>query len=140
VRTTKILLIIAIITSLSGCSRHLYWLEITPEKQVMDGFDEDKELRNTLYKLAKGPNVEGNKCVWFPMSSSAVEQTRQMAYADAMTKAGSPYNALIDVMQTSTSYAPFAYCVSLRGTPVKQETYYATSSLATTGKRKVGAR
>ena len=135
-RTIQVLFLVAALSLLSGCARHLYWLQITPEKQVLEGYDEDQDLRNRLSKLAKGPKVEGKRCSWFIMTPSIEEQTRKLAYAEAMVKAGSPYNALIDVMQTSTSYAPFTYCVSLKGTAVKQETYYATSTVEVSEKRK----
>jgi len=128
------------VSLLSGCSRHLYWLEITQEKQVLEGFDEDQELRNRLSKLAKGPKVEGRTCTWLVMTPTIEEQTRRSAYADAIVKVGSQYDTLIDVMQTSTSYAPFAYCISLKGTAVKQEAYYQTGSHDGTGSRKGGAQ
>src|SRR5262245_1690118 len=133
---------VAVLAVLPGCARHLYWLQITPEKQVLEGYDEDQELRNRLAKLPKGPKVEGSKCAWFVRTPSIDDQTRKAAYTEAMVKAGAPYNALIDVMQTSTAYVPFAYCISLTGTAVKQETYYATTSheAPVPEKRKVKAR
>lgn len=43
----------------SGCSHRLYWLQITPEKQVLEGYDEDQSLRDYVAKLANGPAVKG---------------------------------------------------------------------------------
>ena len=61
------------------------------------------------------------------MGASGMETTRRSAYADAMGKAGPPYDALVDVLQTSISYPPLPlYCVSLEGTAMKNETQYAT--------------
>ncbi len=123
----QIVPLLVLFSLLSGCSQqHRYWLEMTPEKQVLDGFDEDQVLRVHVAKLAKGPTVEGSDCAWFVMSTSMMEKTRRNAYADAIEKAGPPYDALVNVMQTSTSYAPFRYCVSLKGTAVKNKTYTAT--------------
>ena len=105
----------------------LYWLAMTPEKQVLDGYDEDQALRDHVAKLVKGPTVKGSACTWFFISISMMKKTRYSAYADTIGKAGPPYDALIDVVQTSTSYAPLPlYCVSLEGTAVKNETQYAT--------------
>lgn len=126
-RLTQIVLLLALFSLLSGCSDRLYWLEITPEKQVLDGYDEDQALRDHVAKLAKGPTVKGSNCTWFTMGTSMMEKTRRSAYADTMGKAGPPYDALIDVVQTSTFYPPLPlYCVSLEGTAVKNETQYAT--------------
>ncbi len=126
-RLNQIVLLLALFPLLSGCSQRLYWLEITPEKQVLDGYDEDQALRDSLAKLAKGPTVKGSDCTWFTMSTSMMEKTRRSAYADAIGKAGPPNNALIDVVETSISYPPLPlYCVSLEGTAVKNETPYAT--------------
>lgn len=125
-RLNQIVLLLALFSLLSGCSHRIYWLEITPEKQVLDGFDEDQALRDHVAKLAKGPTVEGRDCTWFIIGISMMEETRRSAYADAIGRAGPPYDALVDVVQTSTSYPPLLYCVSLKGTAVKNETQYAT--------------
>lgn len=126
-RLTQIILVLALFTLMSGCTHRLFWLEITAEKQVLEGYDEDQALRDHVAKLAKGPTVKGSGCSWFTMTTSRMEKTRRDAYADAMGKAGPPYDALIDVMQSSTSYPPLPlYCVSLEGTAVKNETQYAT--------------
>ena len=127
-RLNQIVLWLALFSLVSGCSSHrLYWLEVTPDKQVLDGFDEDQALRNHVAKLAKGPTVKGSNCDWFVMSTSMVEKARRGALADAIGKAGPPYDALVDVVQTSTSYPPLLlYCVSLEGTAVKNKTQYAT--------------
>ena len=128
VQVNQIVPILALLSLLSGCSDRLYWLEITPEKQVLDGYDEDQGIREHVAKLAKGPIVEGSGCSWYVMSTSIAEKTRRDAYADAIGKAGAPYDVLIDVVQTSTSYPPLPlYCVSLKGMAVKNETYYATN-------------
>ena len=120
---------LALSSLLSGCSSYrLYWLEVTPEKQVLDGFDEDKELRNHISKLAKGPTVQGSGCTLYIRSTSMAEETRRHAYAEAIQKAGPPYDTLINVVQTSTSYPPLLYCVSLEGTAVKDEKYYLTNN------------
>lgn len=118
---------LVIFALVSGCSHRLYWLEMTQEKQVLEGYDEDQSLRDHVAELAKGPAVKGQNCSWFTISTSGAETTRRNAYADAMEKAGPPYDALIDVLQTSISYPPLPlYCVSLEGTAVKNETQYAT--------------
>lgn len=64
----------------AGSSHHLYWLELTSNSQVLDGFDEDQELRGRISKVEKGPMVEGSKGTWFSMSTSDLEQTRRDAY------------------------------------------------------------
>ena len=129
-RRKQMVLMLALVTLVSGCSsasHRLYWLEMTPEQQVLDGFDEDHALRDHVAKLAKGPSVKGQNCTWFTMGASGMETTRRSAYADAMGKAGPPYDALVDVLQTSISYPPLPlYCVSLEGTAVKNKTQYAT--------------
>ena len=126
-RLKQIVLMLALLSLVSGCSHRLYWLEITSEKQVLEGYDEDQALRDHVAKLAKGPFVKGQTCSWFTMSTSMMETTRRSAYADAIGKAGPPYDALVDVLQTSISYPPLPlYCVSLEGTAVKNETQYAT--------------
>jgi hypothetical protein len=125
VRLNQIVLWLALFSLLSGCSHRLYWLEITPDKQVLDGFDEDQALRDHVAKLAKGPTVEGSDCTWLIMSTSMMKETRRSACADAIGKAGPPYDALVDVVQTSTSYPPLLYCVSLQGTAVKNETQHS---------------
>jgi hypothetical protein len=127
VRLKQLVLMLALVALVSGCSHRLYWLEMTPEKQVLDGYDEDQALRDHVATLAKGPAVKGQHCTWFTMSASGMETTRRRAYADAIEKAGPPYDALVDVLQTSISYPPLPlYCVSLEGTAVKNETQYAT--------------
>jgi hypothetical protein len=45
---------LAIFVLVSGCSHRIYWLEITPEKQVLEGYDEDQGLRDYVATLAKG--------------------------------------------------------------------------------------
>ena len=124
-RLQQIVLMLALVALVSGCSHRIYWLEMTPEKHVLDGYDEDQALREHVAKLAKGPAVKGQNCTWFTMSTSEMETTRRSAYADAIGKAGPPYDALVDVLQTSISYPPLPlYCVSLEGTAVKNETQY----------------
>ena len=126
-RLKQMVLMLSVVALVSGCSHRLYWLEMTPEKQVLDGYDEDQALRDHVAKLAKGPSVKGQNCTWFTMGASGMETTRRSAYADAMGKAGPPYDALVDVLQTSISYPPLPlYCVSLEGTAVKNKTQYAT--------------
>jgi hypothetical protein len=126
VRLNQIVLLLALFSLLSGCSDRLYWLAMTPEKQVLDGYDEDQALRDHVAKLAKGPTVKGSACTWFTMGLSMMKKTRHSAYADTMGKAGPTYDALIDVVQTSTSYPPLLlYCVSLEGTAVRNETQHA---------------
>jgi hypothetical protein len=121
-----------LVALVSGCSHRLYWLEMTPENQVLEGYDEDQALRDHVAKLAKGPAVKGQNCTWFTMSTSGMETTRRSAYADAIEKAGPPYDALVDVRQTSISYPPLPlYCVLLEGTAVKNETQYATTKSST---------
>ena len=120
-------ILLAIFSLASGCSHRLYWLEITPEKQVLEGYDEDQSLRDYVGTLTKGPVVKGSTCSLFPLNTSMRDAIRRGAYADAIKKAGPPYDALIDVLQTSISYPPLPlYCVSLEGTAVKSETQYAT--------------
>jgi hypothetical protein len=127
VRLKQIVLSLALFSLVTGCSHRIYWLEITPEKQVLDGYDEDQALRDHVATLAKGPTVKGSTCTWFTMSTSMMAKTRRSAYMDTIGKAGPPYDALIDVVQTSTSYPPLPlYCVSLEGTAVKNETQYVT--------------
>jgi hypothetical protein len=123
----QVILMLTIFAVVSGCSHRLYWLQMTQEKQVLEGYDEDQSLRDHVAKLVKGPAVKGQTCSWFTISTSGAEATRRNAYADAIEKAGPPYDALIDVLQTSISYPPLPlYCVSLEGTAVKNETQYAT--------------
>jgi hypothetical protein len=127
VRLKQIVLMLALFALVSGCSYRLYWLEMTPEKQVLEGYDEDQALRDHVARLVKGPAVKGQNCTWFTMSTSGMQTVRRSAYADAIEKAGPPYDALVDVLQTSISYPPLPlYCVSLEGTAVKNETQYAT--------------
>jgi uncharacterized lipoprotein len=129
VRLKQMVLMLALVALVSGCSssHRLYWLEMTPEQQVLDGYDEDQALRDSIAKLAKGPAVKGQNCTWFTMTVSGMATTRQSAYVAAMEKAGPPYDALVDVLQTSVSYPPLPlYCVSLEGTAVKNKTQYAT--------------
>jgi hypothetical protein len=127
VRLKQIVLMLALVTLVSGCSHRLYWLEMTADKHVLEGYDEDQALRDHVAKLVKGPAVKGQTCSWFTTSRSGMESTRGSAYADAMEKAGSPYDALVDVRQTSVSYPPLPlYCVSLEGTAVKNQKQYAT--------------
>lgn len=129
-RLKQMVLVLALVALVSGCSsssHRLYWLEMTPEQQVLDGYDEDQALRDRIAKLAKGPAVKGQNCTWFTMSASGMDTTRHSAYVAAMEKAGPPYDALVDVLQTSVSYPPLPlYCVSLEGTAVKNQTQYAT--------------
>jgi len=126
-RLNQAMLVLALFSLVNGCSHRIYWLEITPEKQVLEGYDEDQALRDHIAKLAKGPIVKGSNCSWFALSTSMMETTRGKAYADAMGKAGPPYDALIDVRQTSTSYPPLPlYCVSLEGVAIRNESQYAT--------------
>jgi hypothetical protein len=121
------LVMLAIFALVSGCSHRLYWLEITPEKQVLEGYDEDQGLRDYIATLAKGPVVKGSTCSLVPLNTSMRDTTRRGAYADAIKKAGPPYDAMIDVVQTSIFYPPLPlYCISLEGTAVKNETQYAT--------------
>ena len=130
-RLKQAVFMLALVALVSGCSHRLYWLEMTPETQVLDGYDEDQALRDHVAKLAKGPSVKGQKCTWFTMSASGMETTRRSAHADAVGKAGPPYDALVDVLQTSLSYPPLPlYCVSLEGTAVKNETQYATIKIS----------
>ena len=125
-RLIQIILMFALITLVSGCTHRLFWLEITSDKQVLEGYDEDQALRDQVAKLVKGPVVKGQTCTWFTMSAAGMDTTRRRAYVDAMEKAGVPYDALVDVRQTSVSYPPLPlYCVSLEGTAVKSETQYA---------------
>jgi len=132
VRLNQIVLLLALFSLLSGCSDRLYWLAMTPEKQVLDGYDEDQALRDHVAKLAKGPTVKGSACTWFTMSQSMMKKTRNKAYADTMGKAGAPFDTLIDVVQTSTSYPPLPlYCVSLEGTAVRNETQHAALDSST---------
>jgi len=126
VRLNQIVLLLALFSLLSGCSDRIYWLAMTPENQVLEGYDEDQALRNHVAKLAKGPTVTGSACTWFTMGQSMLTKTRHKAYADTMGKAGPPFDTLIDVVQTSTSYPPLPlYCVSLEGTAVKNEIQHA---------------
>ena len=126
-RVKPVLLMVAIFALVSGCSHRLYWLQMTQDKEVLDGYDEDQSLRDHVATLVKGPAVKGQNCRWFTISTSGTETTRRGAYTDAFEKAGPPYDALIDVLQTSISYPPLPlYCVSLEGTAVKSETQYAT--------------
>jgi hypothetical protein len=126
VRLKQIVLMLALVTLVSGCSHRLFWLEITADKQVLEGYDEDQALRDQIAKLVKGPAVKGQTCSWFTMGTAGMDATRRGAYVDAMDKAGTPYDALVDVRQTSVSYPPLPlYCVSLEGTAVKSETQYA---------------
>jgi hypothetical protein len=132
VQLKQIILMLTLVALVSGCSHRLYWLEMTPENQVLEGYDEDQALRDHVAKLAKGPAVKGQNCTWFTMSTSGMETTRRSAYADAIEKAGPPYDALVDVRQTSISYPPLPlYCVLLEGTAVKNETQYATTKSST---------
>jgi len=140
-RLKQVIFMLALVALVSGCSHRLYWLEMTPEKQVLDGYDEDQALRDHVAKLAKGPSVKGQHCTWFTMSAAGMETTRRSAYADAMGKAGPPYDALVDVLQTSISYPPLPlYCVSLEGTAVKNETQYATKTSDGTQSRRVSPK
>ena len=125
-RLNQIVLLLALFSLLSGCSDRIYWLAMTPENQVLEGYDEDQALRNHVAKLPKGPTVTGSACTWFTMGQSMLTKTRHKAYADTMGKAGPPFDTLIDVVQTSTSYPPLPlYCVSLEGTAVKNEIQHA---------------
>lgn len=125
-RLKQIVLMLALVMLVSGCSHRLFWLEITADKQVLEGYDEDQALRDQIAKLVKGPAVMGQTCSWFTMSTAGMDATRRSAYVDAMEKAGASYDALVDVRQTSVSYPPLPlYCVSLEGTAVKNETQYA---------------
>ena len=125
-RLKQIVLMLALVTLVSGCSHRLFWLEITADKQVLEGYDEDQALRDQVAKLVKGPAVKGQTCSWFTTSAAGMDTTRRRAYEDAMDKAGAPYDALVDVRQTTVSYPPLPlYCVSLEGTAVKSETQYA---------------
>ena len=133
--------LVALVSGCSSPSHRLYWLEMTPEQQVLDGYDEDQALRDRIAKLAKGPSVRGQHCTWFTMSASGMDTTRRSAYADAMGKAGPPYGALVDVLQTSSSYPPLPlYCISLEGTAVKNETQYATKTSDGTRSHRVSAK
>lgn len=133
----RVIIMLALVVLVGGCSHRLYWLEMTPEKQVLDGYDEDQALRDHVAKLAKGPSVKGQNCTWFTISTSEMESTRRRAYVDAMAKAGPPYDALVDVIQTSIAYPPLPlYCVSLEGTAVKNDTQYATKTSDGTRSRK----
>jgi hypothetical protein len=126
VRLKQIVLMLALVTLVSGCSHRLFWLEITADKQVLEGYDEDQALRDQIAKLVKGPAVKGQTCSWFTTTTAGMDTTRRRAYVDAMDKAGAPYDSLVDVRQTSVSYPPLPlYCVSLEGTAVKSETQYA---------------
>lgn len=137
----QVIFMLTLVALVSGCSQRLYWLEMTPEKQVLDGYDEDQALRDHVGKLAKGPSVKGQNCTWFRMTVSGMETTRRSAYVDAMGMAGPPYDALVDVLQTSTSYPPLPlYCVSLEGTAVKSETQYATNTSDGTRSRRVSLK
>ncbi len=118
-RSFTCILILACCALLSGCSKRLFWLEVSPENRVLDGFDEDQELRGRIGKLVKGPVVEGSKCNWFAATSSIHDRTIRDAYTDAILKAGPAYDALVNVLEQSTMYAPLLYCVSLKGTPVR---------------------
>ncbi|MEP6890708.1 MAG: hypothetical protein ABI955_08450 [Nitrospirota bacterium] len=137
-RLKQVIFMLALVALVSGCSHRLYWLEMTPEKQVLDGYDEDQALRDHVAKLAKGPSVKGQNCTWFTLSAAGMATTRRSAYADAMGKAGPPYDALVDVLQTSISYPPLPlYCVSLEGTAVKNAAQYATKTSDGTQSRRV---
>lgn len=130
-RLNQMILFLALLTLMTGCSHRIYWLEMTPDKQVLEGYDEDQVLREQIAKLVKGPVVKGQTCSWFTMNTAGMESTRRTAYADAIKKAGPPYDAIIDVLQTSTSYPPLPlYCVSLQGVAVKDETQNATRKLS----------
>ena len=125
-RLKQIVLMLALVTLVSGCTQRLFWLEITSDKQVLEGYDEDQALRDQVATLVKGPAVKGETCSWFTMGAAGMDSTRRRAYVDAMDKAGAPYDALVDVRQTSVSYPPLPlYCVSLEGTAVKNKTQYA---------------
>jgi hypothetical protein len=122
---------LALVSLISGCTHRLFWLEITSDKQVLEGYDEDQALRDQIATLVKGPAVKGQTCSWFTMSTAGMDATRRRAYVDAMDKAGAPYDALVDVRQTSVSYPPLPlYCVSLEGVAVKNETQYATKKIS----------
>ncbi len=138
----QLLLMLAIFVVLSGCSHRLYWLEITPEKQVLEGYDEDQSLRNYIGTLAKGPVVKGSTCSLIPLNTSMRDAIRRNAYLNAIKNAGPPYDALIDVVQISSSYPPLpVYCVSLEGTAVKNETQYATiNSSSSNAKRPANSK
>jgi len=116
-------------------------LEITSDKQVLEGYDEDQALRDQIATFVKGPAVKGQTCSWFTTNTPGMDATRRRAYVDAMDKAGAPYDALVDVRQTSVSYPPLPlYCVSLEGTAVKSQTQYAqmhTSAISAKAKGKV---
>ncbi len=137
----QIVLMLALVALVSGCSHRVFWLEITADKQVLEGYDEDQALRNQVAKLVKGPAVKGQTCSWFTTSAAGMDTTRRRAYVDAMEKAGAPYDALVDVRQTSISYPPLPlYCVALEGTPVQSDTRYAhvsTSAIVAKPKGKV---
>ena len=138
-RLNQILLLLALFSLLSGCSDRLYWLTMTPDKQVLDGYDEDQALRDHVAKLAKGPTVKGSACTWFTMGQSMMIRTRHSAYANTMGKAGPPFDTLIDVVQTSTSYPPLPlYCVSLEGTPVRSKTQHSALDSSTPSTKSKG--
>ena len=136
-RLKRIVLMLALVTLVSGCSHRLFWLEITADKQVLEGYDEDQALRDQVAKLVKGPVVKGQTCSWFTSSAAGVDTTRRRAYVDAMEKAGVPYDALVDVRQTSISYPPLPlYCISLEGTAVQSDTQYAHVSTSAISAKK----
>ena len=140
-RLKQIIPMLALVSLMSGCTHRLFWLEITSDKQVLEGYDEDQALRDQVATLVKGPAVKGQTCSWFTMGTAGMDATRRLAYVDAMDKAGALYDALVDVRQTSVSYPPLPlYCVSLEGTAVKSETQYAqmhTSAMRAKPKGKV---
>ena len=69
---------LTIFAVVSGCSHRLYWLQMTQEKQVLEGYDEDQSLRDHVAKL-EGPAVKGQTCSWFTISTSGAEATRRNA-------------------------------------------------------------